>query len=335
LVRLFKGKTTKIKDSEGKIKTGSIASLEQITLGGIKQWILIRGHSIDNPLLLFLHGGPGSPEMGFAHKYNKKLEKHFLFVHWDQRGGGKSFSRKIPKESMNVEQFIADTHELILYLMKRFSKKKIILVGHSWGTSLGIRVVQRYPELISTYVGISQVVNMIDNEIVSHKFTLEEAKKRGNKKAIRQLKKLKPPYANSIRELSKQRKWLNKFGGALYNHTSIWPLFKELFGAPEYTLLEILRYLRGSLFTLTSMWKEYVEKTDSIDDVRKLDVPVYFITGRYDFNAPFELVEKYYEKLQAPKKELIWFEKSAHSPNFEEPEKFNEVMIEKILKGSQ
>lgn len=332
LVRLFRGKTPKIKDEKGEVIPTSIASLEQITLGGLKQWILIRSHNVDNPLLLFLHGGPGSAEMCFSHKFERKLEEHYLFVNWDQRGAGKSFSKKIPKESMNIEQFISDAHELILHLMKRFKKEKIVLVGHSWGSMLSVLLLQRYPELFSAYVGIGQATNVTDNEKISHQFTLQEAKKRGNKKAVKQLLELQPPYFSDFKQLNTQRKWLNKFGGALYNQTSIWPLIKFLFRAPEYTIRDCFKFLQGTVFSLKSLWELIIQEIDLTKDALKFSVPVYFILGKYDYNTPFELVEEYFKKIQAPKKELIWFEKSAHSPNFEEPEKFDEVMIEKVLK---
>lgn len=332
MVRLFKGRTPKIRNTEGKEIETSIASLEPIILGGYKQWILIRSHNVKNPLLLYLHGGPGSTEMGFAHKYEKKLEEHFIFVNWDQRGAGKSFSRKIPKESMNIEQFVSDAHELILHLMDRFKKEKIVLVGHSWGSTLGVLLVQRYPELFSAYVGIGQATNLIDNEKVSYQFTLDEAKKRGNKRAVRQLLKLKPPYFSKIMQLNKQRKWMNKFGGALYNQTTIWPLLKEMLKAPELTIRDSIRFLQGAYFSNKSMWEEIIEKIDLSKDACKFPIPVYFIMGKYDYNTPFELAEAYFKKIQAPKKEFVCFEKSAHSPNYEEPEKFDEVMIEKVLK---
>ncbi|MFW9923722.1 MAG: alpha/beta fold hydrolase [Candidatus Thorarchaeota archaeon] len=185
MVRLFRGKTPKINIDKDKDSSKSIASLEKITINGLKHWVLIRGHNLENPLLLFLHGGPGSPEMGFAHKYERNLEKHFIFVNWDQRGAGKTFSFRTPKESMNVEQFISDGHQLISYLLERFKKKKIVLVGHSWGSELGTLLVQRYPELFYTYIGIGQVVNTEINEQLSFEFTIREAERTKNKKALR------------------------------------------------------------------------------------------------------------------------------------------------------
>ncbi|NHJ48696.1 MAG: alpha/beta hydrolase [Asgard group archaeon] len=332
MVTLLKGKTPKIKDSDGKVKSKSIASLEQVLLGGIKQWLLIRGHNKDNPLLLFLHGGPGSAEMAFSYKYGRNIEKQLTVVHWDQRGAGKSFSRKIPKETVNIEQFVSDAHELIVYLLKRFNKKKIILMGHSWGTILGTLLSQRYPELIQVFIGISQVVNTELNEKISHKFTLDEATKEENKKAIKQLEKLQPPYSDKkIRQLITQRKWLNYYGGAIYGQKKSWYLIKQIFGAPEYTVRDYIKFTRGTLFSITNMWNELTETIDFFEDATEWKIPVFFIVGRYDYNAPFELAEKYFQLIKAPKKKFFWFENSAHSPNYLEPEKFEKVVFS-ILK---
>lgn len=328
MVTLFKGRTPKIKNADGKIKEKSITSLEQVSLGGLKQWILIRGHSTDNPILLFLHGGPGSSEMAFAYKYGRNIEKKLTVVHWDQRGSGKSFSRKIPKETMHIEQFVSDAHELITYLLKKFNKKKVILVGHSWGTVIGTLLSQRHPELIHAYIGIGQVVNIDLNEKVSHKFTLDEAIKEGNKKAIKQLSKLHPPYSNEqIMQLNKQRKWLNYYGGAIYGQKKSWFLIKHIFKSPEYTIRDFMKFINGILFSLTNMWTEMVETVNFFEDVLEWKIPVYFIVGRYDYNTPFELSEKYFLQITAPKKEFFWFEKSAHSPNYLEPDKFEKVLF--------
>jgi pimeloyl-ACP methyl ester carboxylesterase len=333
MVTLFKGKTPKIKDSSDKVKSESIASLEKIKIGGIKQWILIRGHNKNNPIILFLHGGPGSTEMTFVYKYGRNIEKQFVVVHWDQRGSGKSFNRKIPKESMHIEQFVSDAHELLLLLLNRFGKKRIILLGHSWGTVLGTLLAQRYPDLIHAFIGIGQVVNMELNEKISHRFTMEKAIKEGNKRAIKQLSKLQPPYREEgLKQLKKQRKWLNYYGGAIYGQKRIWFLLKQIFRAPEYTIRDYVKFIRGALFSLRNLFFENMETTNFLEDFNEWQIPVYFITGRHDYNTPYELVEKYFQQIKAPKKELYWFEKSAHSPNYEEPEKFEQVLFS-ILKN--
>lgn len=328
--RLFHSKTAPILNEDGTEKPNSIASMEFVKLGEIDQWILIRSHNLDNPLLLLLHGGPGSADSPLAYKFQSELEEHFIVVNYDQRGAGKSYSKKIPKESMNVEQFVSDTYNLINLLKKRFNKEKIYLVGHSWGSMLGTLLVQRYPELFYAYIGVGQVVNIIDNEIFSFQFTFKEAKKRDNKRAIKQLEKIRPYSGEKLAHLKIQRKWLRKFGGFLHNETSIWPLLKVGMCSPEYKFSDFIRFIRGTSFSIKNLWNDLFE-LDFFKDVKELKVPIYFCIGRYDYNAPFELSERFFKQLKVPIKKFIWFENSAHCPNFEEPEKFKNFLINEML----
>jgi pimeloyl-ACP methyl ester carboxylesterase len=158
-------KTPMISDSNGKAVPGSIALLEKKKIGGVDQWLLIRGKSIDNPILLFLHGGPGSAEWPLVRRYNSDLENHFIIAYWEQRGAGKSFRKGIP--GLNVAQFISDTREIIEYLKMKFAKNKVFMIGHSWGSLIGILTAQKLPELFSAYIGIGQFVNEKANEEIS------------------------------------------------------------------------------------------------------------------------------------------------------------------------
>lgn len=151
--------TPKITDERGQRLENSIATLDSVVLGNIEQSILIRGQNIDNPILLFLHGGPGYPQISFARKFQSKLERDFIIVNWDQRGSGKSYSRHVPQDSMTRDQFIMDTFELIDYLLDRFDQEKIYLAGHSWGSDIGVRVVEQKPLLFYAYIGIGQVIH--------------------------------------------------------------------------------------------------------------------------------------------------------------------------------
>jgi len=170
--------STRIKTSNG------ISSLEEITLGDLKQWIFIRGKNQTNPILLFLHGGPGAPLLGMSssRKYDAELIKHFTIVHWDQRGAGKSFNSDIPVDSMTLDRFVEDCNELIDYLRNRFLTQKIFLVAHSGGTVIGIKTAKRYPEKIHAYVGVAQVIHEFEQQKVSYNFIVEEAKKSGDVK---------------------------------------------------------------------------------------------------------------------------------------------------------
>lgn len=313
------GRTPKIDTPRG------IASLEQVNLGGLDQWILIRGRDASEPVLLFLHGGPGSPEMPVMPQYAGGLEDHFVVVHWDQRGAGKSWSADIPEDSMTIERFVEDGIELVDLLRARFGVEKIYLMGHSWGTILGVLIVQREPEKFYAYIGIGQCVDLERNEAISYRFVLEEAKKRNNEKAMRELEKIGAPPYEKHRELAQQRKWLQEFGGAFYEMK-----YKELvmtaLKAPEYGPLDYVKYLYGGYYGTKHLWESILE-INFLEQAPSLEVPVYFLEGRHDYNTPWELVQEYHDALDAPQgKEIVWFENSAHSPNLEEPDRFVRVM---------
>lgn len=221
-IGLLGTRTKKIKNPDGTIASESITSLEKVMLGNLNQYILIRGKNKNNPVLLFLHGGPGSAQIGFAPRYQHSLEDDFVVVNWDQRGAGKSYSENIPKDTMTLEHFISDANELVDYLCHRFGRSKIFLVGHSWGSVLGSMLVYCYPEKFEAYIGIGQVVNMNDNERLSYQYVLKEAKKSNNKRAVKSLEGIgEPPYKNEIKDLMTQRKWLGKFKGAVYEKNSL------------------------------------------------------------------------------------------------------------------
>lgn len=311
-----------------------ITKLEKLNIGGIAQWVLIRGDDIDNPIILFLHGGPGTAEMPLVAKLNKRLEEDFIVVNWDQRGAGKSYSSRIPLETMNPEQFISDAHELVVYLKRRFNKKKIFLVGHSWGTFIGTNLADRYPEDFYAYIGTGQFVNGLLNEEYSYEYTLEMAgsdvnKKRG-RKALEELTtraELKNgSYINGIDGVSVQRKWLTTYHGFRYAKTHINDLLLQMILAPEYNLVDLFHFVKGSLFSSSAMWG-WIENVDFLNQITEFEVPVFFLQGRYDYNTPTKLVEEYYNIIKAPVKELVYFEESAHMANFEEAEKFNEEVI--------
>lgn len=297
-----------------------IDSVEKIVIGGIEQVVSLRSENIDNPIILFLHGGPGTAQIAFSRKSQKELEKSFIVVNWDQRGAGRSYSASLKKEDLNIERFVLDTEELTINLLERFNQKKIFLVGHSWGSIIGLKFSSRRPDLIESYIGIAQVVDMKRGEEISYKFTLEESIRRNNKKAITQLKKIGEPPYKKINDGGIQRKWLSKFNGATYKGSLLGIIFKNI-SLKDVKFLKIIDFIKGAIFSLNCLEDEQ-NKVNFLEDILEINVPVYFCCGRRDYNVPFELVEEYYEKLSAPHKEIVWFEKSAHVPNLEERDKF-------------
>ncbi|MCK5145606.1 alpha/beta hydrolase [bacterium] len=308
----------------------SINSLEEITLGGVKQWILVRGEKASNPILLFLHGGPGFPQMPFTHVESNDLEKHFLVVNWDQRGAGKSFNPDIPPESMNIEQFMSDTHELIELLRTRYRKDKIFLIGHSWGTVLGLKTAYRFPELLHAYIGMGQVINMKEGEMLSYRYTVEKAREMEDVQAVGQLEKIGPPPYTDYPSLSTQRMLLAKFGGSFrkINYMTLGMYWSR---SPHYTSDEKNSILNAMIKTQNIMWPQ-LQDVDFLKEITELKVPVYFFTGRFDYQTPWKLVERFYEGLKAPYKEIVWFEESGHVLNLEEPEFYQKMLITKVLK---
>lgn len=330
LFRLSRAKTPQIKDSSSKGLSNSISTLEKIKIGGVDQTFLVRGYDANNPILLFLHGGPGLPEIPLAFCTQNELEKHFIMVNWDQRGAGKSYSKKISSETLNLEQFIDDAYELIHFFLKRYIKEKIYLIGHSWGSILGLLLVQRYPELFYAYIGMGQVINPKEGEKMAYQFVLESAKKAGNIKVVSKLEKDPPPYGDDFKRLRFIGKWIARYGGNFYGKKSQWILIKKILKSPEYSLRDIFKLIKGLLNTLKIVWK-YMLDINFFEEAPELKVPVYFFEGRHDYQVPFPLVEKYFDKLIAPRKKLIWFENSSHSPNIEETEKYQQALISIVL----
>lgn len=314
----------------------SIDSLEKITLGKIDQWIRIRGWDRSNPILLFLHGGPGAPLFTYARDIGggAKLEQHFVMVYWEQRGTGKSFSLSIPEESMTIEQFVLDTIELAKLLKARFKVPKIFLVARSWGSLVGLIAVSRHPELFYSYVGIGQMLYPLKNDSLSYQYTIEIARNMDHKEALKELKKIGcPPY--NYQDLLIQRKWLTSFYEKIMLikfNTSQPNSRTRLLSTPEYSFIDILKMGMHPYFSIKHLWNDDFYRINLFEQIPQLEVPVYFFVGRYDYFTPSEIAESYYQKLIAPKgKHLIWFEKSGHKPEIEEPDKFNDVMLNQVL----
>jgi pimeloyl-ACP methyl ester carboxylesterase len=309
-----------------------IASLEKVRLGGIDQWIQIRGHDRTKSILLFLHSGPGFPEMPFSH-VNAALEKEFVVVQWDQRGAGKSYSSSIPESSMAIEQFLADTHELVQLLLKRFDQPKLYLVAHSWGSIVGALTAAKYPELFHAYVGISQAVNAPESERMMYRFALETAAKRGDEKAIGDLRRIGEPPYKSFGDYRLMKNWVKRFNDVNYAELSPWQFARIAFTSPSYSWCDLFRLLMGMRFSFSHLWQEAFYRVDLFEQVPRLDVPVRMFLGRHDrtVTASAPLADRYFEGLDAPKgKQLIWFENSGHWPQLEEPKKFCAVLTNEL-----
>lgn len=321
------GKTPAFRGPRGELVPDSIAEIRYLRLGGVDQWVMIRGASIANPPLILLHGGPGLSETGLFRHFNADLEKRFTVVYWDQRGAGKSFDPEIPKSSMTVDQFVADLDELVDAVRKRLGKRKVTLLGHSWGSGLGVLYAARFPHEVAAYVGTGQYGDAAAAEAASYAIALGHARRVRNRKAEKELLAIGPP-PYSAAALWTERMWLQRLEGQLSLRT-LWKLRGVLIGTSESSLLELPATYRAFRWSLEAMWAE-ASALNLRELAPALAVPVFFFLGRHDHWVPPETTVPYFEELVAPSKQLVWFEASGHEPFVDEPAKFNAAMVDLV-----
>lgn len=297
------------------IPPGGIDEMRTVELGGLKQWIHVRGSDRANPILLFLHGGPGSPMMPESWVWQRPWEDFFTVVQWDQRGAGKTFASagSKPDPNMTIAEMQSDTEQLIAWLRKTYGRKKIFLLGHSWGSILGVRVAQSKPQWLYAYIGVGQVVNGRQNEVVGYRETLARAQSLGNEEAIQALKAL-APYPNPdgptpIAKVAAERKWDVALGGMLYGKSAddasdIWSL------SPDYTDADIKAAQIGEFSAVQILLPEMAQV--DFTHTTKFDCPVIIFAGADDRTTPESLSEAYFNSISAPQKKFFKIQKAAH-----------------------
>lgn len=305
-----------------------------VTLGGLPQKVHIRGDDA-KPLLLFLHGGPGVCNRHAVMTTHADLQRHFLVAAWDQRGTGGSYWGT-PARSLTIDRLVEDARELVAWLCRRFGRKKVYLLGGSWGSELGTLLACRYPQQIAAYVGFGQVVNGAENERLSFAFAWREAEKAGDEKALAALRRVGPPvkgvYKEGFEGMMTQRRVMMKYGGYSQNKArrSYWrSMVVPMLFSGEYSPADLIGAARGYKFVLTAMWPQ-VGATDLARDCPAFQVPYFIFDGVLDQNTPAALVQAYFDGLTAPKKELIWFEHSGHNPMTDEPQRFKALLRDRL-----
>jgi len=305
-----------------------VAAVEErgfVTLGGIAQWVEMHGADSANPVLFALHGGPGMAETPLLRHFNRDLEKVFTVVYWEQRGAGRTYDKRTPPESMTVERFIADLDALVDHVRAKLGKDKVVLLGHSWGSALGTLYAARHPQKVAAYVGTGQIGDLAASEADGYAFVLAEAKRRGNAKAVAELTKLGPPPYDE-KQMMVQRRWLGRFVG-IFGSLPFGTVLRVLLFAPGTSVFNLPKTYGGMMFSLRTLWAQ-ASAINLERDAPELKMPVWFLNGRNDHQVSAAVAERYFDKLVAPKKTLVWFEKSGHFAPFEEPEAFNAAMAE-------
>jgi pimeloyl-ACP methyl ester carboxylesterase len=306
----------------------AIDSLEAIQAGDTTQWIRVRGADASSPVLLLIQQGPGLPMINEARRLGRLLglEQAFTVVYWDQRGCGRSLRRG--KDGISLEQMAGDTVSLLGYLRDRFGGKTFV-AGFSFGATLGAYAAAQRPDLVATLVATGMD---IDGEAAGHgayDFALAAARQRGSRRATRQLAAIGPPPHLTSRQFTTRVRWATNFGGVTTGETYATlarGLLSSLMRSPDYSTADVIRTVRGITATQASLLRE-LATIDLARTVPRLEVPVVMAQGRHDQVAPGEAAQRYASCLQAPSKQLVWFENSAHTPHLEEPAKFRDLLL--------
>jgi pimeloyl-ACP methyl ester carboxylesterase len=335
---LSPGKPDPLIDQNGKTLAGSISEKLHVNINGVEQGMFIRGKDKTKPVLLFLHGGPGMPEFAISQNYPTVLENDFVVCWWEQRGSGLSFNTDIPQSTMSEEQFVSDTLAVTIYLRARFGQDKIYLMAHSGGTFFGIQAAARAPELYHAYIGVAQISRQLDSEKLAYKYMIEQFISGGNSAMLAKLEKIPLTEMNTMpaayRSLRDDAMHSLGIGTTHKMKSVVSGIFMPIMLSRVYTLNEKIKLWRGKWSTAsTNMWNEILA-TDLTAKVPKLDIPVYFMSGIYDYTVSYALAEDYFKKLKAPIKGFYTFQQSAHSPLFEEPEKMGQILQQNVLMGT-
>lgn len=257
--------------------------------------------------------------------YQRPWEDFFTVVQWDQRGSGKTFSladRKVDP-SMTIAKMEADTDDLIVLLRRMYGKKKIFLLGHSWGSILGLRVAEHHPEWLYAYIGVGQVVNGRKNEAIGYQLTLQRARALKNAAAVKALESIAPyPNTDGSTPWSKtsiERKWDVAFGGMLYGHSSDdevqrWSM------SPDYSDYDVVSAVLGEASSVKVLWPQLAAV--DFDALTRFKCPVFIFAGADDRTTPAGLAQQYYQRIQAPEKKFILIQGAAHYPFMERPGEF-------------
>jgi pimeloyl-ACP methyl ester carboxylesterase len=335
------GKIKPFLDDSGKPVPGSISEKTFIDIGGVRQGMFIRSKNTNNPVLLYVHGGPAFPNYFLFDQYKPGLEDYFTVCYWEQRGGGLSYAAEVSPESMTFNQLALDAVEVTNYLRDRFGKDKIYLMAHSGGTPIALLAASRNPELYHAYIGMGQITNQTESEKMAYIYMLDKYAAAGNQKNIQKLSKYRVLeadsnvvsfYKSAIRDQA-----MHALGiGTMHQmHSVFWGVFVPVWTCKAYTFREKINIWTSkfSFLPKTSLIHELLE-TDFTVEVPKLDTPVYFFSGKYDLTVNVNLAKAYLDKLQAPLKGFYTFDNSAHSPLFEESARVRQIIENDILKDT-
>lgn len=305
----------------------SVQRAEYFAVNGARLFVLMRGADRRTPILLWLHGGPGGPERPLFRYYNGDLENHFVVAYWDQRSAGRSFDPEADPRTLSVSRHLADLDAVVDYLRRVFGQDKIVLIGHSWGAALGLLYVQRHPDKVSALIAVAPLISLRKAQQAEYEFVSAEAGKRKDATVLARLREIgPPPHETADRQLAMED-LADRYGAVFHNRPCKICVVLQGLLTSLVTPGEMMSIHRGIHASLDAMTPDLL-RLDLERDVPSVDVPVFFFLGRHDRHIDSTIAAGYLEKLRAPRKQLVWFEGSAHNVPFEEPRLFNVTVLE-------
>jgi pimeloyl-ACP methyl ester carboxylesterase len=315
------------------VTPGGIDESIAVPINGTRQWITVRGRDRRNPILLFIHGGPAAPETPTSWTFQNGWEDYFTVVEWDQRGAGKTYNANDPRKvgpTIALPQMVADAETMVRYLRRAYAKPKIFVLGHSWGSLLGLTLAHEHPEWLYAYVGVGQMIDSAKSERLDYLATLEAAENARNATAINELKAI-APYPGKTLALDKvdtERKWSVKLGGLSYGRDSYAYYYDAGKLSPDYSDADFAAIDKGSALSLPRL----LPALGAVDFENMTDFrcPIVMFAGRHDTTTSSEVVAAWLKRVHAPVKKLVWFENSAHLIQIEEPGRMLVHLVEDV-----
>ena len=335
-----RAEVTRILDSNRMIlPSQGVDEKVKLHINGIDQWISVRGKDRRNPILLFLHGGPAAPAMPEGYTFQSPWEDYFTVVQWDQRGAGKTYranTEAAMAPGMSIEGMTSDAEQVVQYLREHYGKQKIFVLGHSWGSILGVELAQRHPDWFYAYISTGQVVNGRRNEEVGFNYALRRAKEEGNQTAIRELEAMTPYPGNgkmTLERIGMRSKWEMYYGGLAWGRKDYQFDVDAEELSPDYSREDLDAIDKGSLFSLNHLLQPLLDV--NFDHVTRFGCPVIVFVGAHDYTTPHELTEAWFTHIQAPSKKLVSFADSAHMMMQEQPGRFLQHLVTDVLPLAQ
>lgn len=311
----------------------SISSKEIVEINGVSNGFFINGKDKSNPVLLLVSSGPGTDDYFLTERFpDMHIDDIFTVVYWDYRGMGIVYDSKIDPEEITEDVLLEDTRAVSEYLMERFDKDKIYIMGFSGGSRIAINAVKKYPNLFYAYIGMAQVVtDLSERDQLMYDYMKSVFEIRKDKNSLKELESAIYYDEDGIhcKAWGKYVMLLHKAGGGTtYNETEFVGVDLPIILAHCYTIPEKIGYLKGLKMYKNTAFENEQKGFDYRESLNEFEIPVYFISGEYDYNCPHPLVEEYCYKITAPDKAFYKIENAAHSPLWENAEDSFNVFVE-------